>query len=165
LLGAKVPHGPADIPEVGRFAVVMDLDGAVIDLFRPSPRPGETPPSGMPGAGDFCWETLSCKDPAASSRFYEQVTGWKTGPGPGGATVFLAGGAPVANVITAPPGAPPSWMTYVAVERLTASRDQAVKLGAKLIVPEAGVPEVGVLSVIADPSGAVIGLFQGERRP
>ena len=34
-LGAKVQHGPADIPGIGRFAVLTDPQGADICLFKP----------------------------------------------------------------------------------------------------------------------------------
>jgi predicted enzyme related to lactoylglutathione lyase len=33
-MGAKVFHGPADIPGIGRFAVLQDPTGAVFALFR-----------------------------------------------------------------------------------------------------------------------------------
>ena len=35
-LGGKVYKEPADIPTVGRFAVIADPQGAVISIFKPS---------------------------------------------------------------------------------------------------------------------------------
>jgi uncharacterized protein len=36
-LGGKVCHGPADIPGIGRFAVLTDPQGADICVFKPAP--------------------------------------------------------------------------------------------------------------------------------
>lgn len=36
-LGARICHGPADIPGIGRFAVLTDPQGADFCVFRPAP--------------------------------------------------------------------------------------------------------------------------------
>lgn len=48
--GGRVHMPPADIPGIGRFAVVSDPQGAVITLFRPNDG-GNQPPAapGVPG--------------------------------------------------------------------------------------------------------------------
>jgi predicted enzyme related to lactoylglutathione lyase len=38
-LGGRLHHGPADIPGIGRFAVLADPQGAEICVFRPAPAP------------------------------------------------------------------------------------------------------------------------------
>jgi hypothetical protein len=48
----------------------------------------------------------------------------------------------------------------VAVGSAEAARDQAVKLGGRVLVPRVDVPKVGTVAVIADPGGAALGLFQ-----
>ena len=79
-------------------------------------------------------------------------------------SVFTAGEAMVADVQPARPGGPSYWATYVAVDGAEASRDRAVRLGGKVVVPRVDVPKVGIVSVVADPSGAALGLFQAEAR-
>lgn len=39
-LGGKVVHGPQDIPGVGRFAVILDKQGAALNIITYAPRPG-----------------------------------------------------------------------------------------------------------------------------
>jgi predicted enzyme related to lactoylglutathione lyase len=36
-LGAKIPVSPADIPNIGRFAVLQDPTGAVLAVMKPKP--------------------------------------------------------------------------------------------------------------------------------
>jgi uncharacterized protein len=159
--GGRVLKAPADIPDVGRFAVIADRWGAVVMPYRAT---GEesAPPQGRPAAGTFCWETLVTPDPAGAIAFYGKVLGFGTAPTPSGeGKVFTAGEAPVADIQPARPGGPTYWATYVAVDGAEASRDRAVNLGGKVIVPRIDVPKVGIVSVVADPAGAALGLFQG----
>lgn len=159
--GGSVPVGPMDIPNVGRFAVVGDRDGAYFSLFKSAQ--GDLPQS-MPGVGAFCWETLSAKDVDGAKQFYEAVVGWKVGPGPGGnpdVPVFRAGEAQVADVQKAE-HFPPHWLTYVVVGKLEEARDRVEPLGGKVVVPLIEVPHVGRIALIADPTGAHIGLFEPQ---
>lgn len=39
-LGGKVAHGPEDIPGVGRFAVILDRQGAALNIIAYAPQPG-----------------------------------------------------------------------------------------------------------------------------
>lgn len=161
--GGQVVFGPEDIPDVGRFATLLDRTGAAFQAFKPSTA-GEPPPDGLPPPGTFCWETLVTSDPAAAKAFYAKLAGWKTAAGPGGSgEVFTCGEVPVADLQAARPGGPSYWATYVAVEDALASRDRAVELGGKVLVPRIDVPEVGTVAVIADPAGAALGLFQPGR--
>ena len=158
--GGRVERPPTDIPGVGRFAVISDPWGAILFPFRASGGSSE-PPAFPPGVGEFCWETLVTPDPAAAIAFYGTVIGFGTAPTPSGEEkVFTAGEAQVADIQPAGAGGKSSWATYVRVEDAEASRDRAVRLGGKAIVPRIDVPKVGIVSVIEDPSGASLGLFQ-----
>jgi predicted enzyme related to lactoylglutathione lyase len=159
-MGGRVLGSPADIPGVGRFAVVADPWGAVLLPFRPSGGEG-APPQGPPAVGHFCWETLVTPDALGAIAFYGKVLGMGTGRTPNGqGMVFTSGDTPVADLQPGQPGAPSRWATYVAVEDAVASRDRAVALGGRVIVPRVDVPMVGTVAVVADPGGAALGLFQ-----
>ncbi len=162
--GGKSLHAPDDIPGVGRFAVIADPWGAVVMPFRPSGGE-ESPPPVPPPPGHFCWETLVAPEPAAAVDFYGKVIGMGTGRTPDGrGAVFTAGDVPVADLQPAGAGAPGRWATYVAVGDAVAARDRAVALGGKVVVPRVDVPMVGTVAVVADPDGAVLGLFQPAPR-
>ena len=156
----KVFREPMDIPHVGRFAVLADPWGAGFMPFRAS-REESPPPQGPPPVGAFCWETLVTPDVNGAVAFYGKVVGFGTGRTPNGeGTVFLAGDRSVADIQAARSGIPSYWATYVAVANAEASWDRAARLGGRIVVPRIDVPKVGTISVVADPDGATLGLFQ-----
>src|SRR5580765_5780556 len=68
-LGGKVLKSAADIPNVGRFAVLSDPQGAAFAVFTPLPTSGDdVPPGGA--VGDFTWHELATTDPEAAFDFY-----------------------------------------------------------------------------------------------
>lgn len=58
------------------------------------------------------------------------------------------------------PDVPSHWMPYVQVENLDHYTKKAEQLGAKVIAPATQINTGGSFSVIRDPSGALIGLYQ-----
>jgi uncharacterized protein len=115
--------------------------------------------------GIFSWNELMTRDADASANFYTALFGWtREDMDVGGSTygMFKTGGRPVAGMIVPPPeteSMPAIWMGYVTVENLEASLTKAVELGAKV---QKGITTVsmGRFAIIADPHGAVIGLWQ-----
>jgi predicted enzyme related to lactoylglutathione lyase len=57
-------------------------------------------------------------------------------------------------------GAPTAWLPYIGVEDIRASTQKAVSLGAKVIVDVQEVPGHGWMSILVDPTGASIALWQ-----
>lgn len=62
------------------------------------------------------------------------------------------------------PGAPSSWMAYVLVEDVRASTTKAKTLGAKVMKDVTEVPDRGWFSIITDPTGAMLGLWEAKSR-
>ena len=58
------------------------------------------------------------------------------------------------------PGQPSAWVPYVRVDDVSAATAKAKLLGAKVIRDVAEVPNAGMFSIIQDPTGAVLGLWQ-----
>jgi predicted enzyme related to lactoylglutathione lyase len=163
-LGARVLGDPMDIPNVGRFAVVADPQGATFALFKdPKPYPQEPE---RPPVGTFCWEELHATDPEAAAKFYAGLLGYSVESqdmGPMGTYFILKrGDRQTAGIMKKPPQVPqPYWLQYVAVKEVDASTRSAKELGASILIAPTDIPEVGRFSVVADPTGAVIGLFKG----
>src|SRR6266853_745441 len=117
-LGAKVVKAPADIPNVGRFAVLSDPQGATFALFTPG---GGPPPGPEPPQGGFSWHELATTDVQGAVRFYGELFSWRKGRAHdmGAAGVYQvfehagnqAGG--ICNVQG--PSTAPSWLSYVHV--------------------------------------------------
>jgi predicted enzyme related to lactoylglutathione lyase len=116
--------------------------------------------------GHFCWVELQTKDVAAAKRFYGELLGWsfEDMPMPAGTyTMAKVGGSQVAGLMTMPAqvaqmGAPPSWGAYVKVRDVAESTAAVARLGGKVLMPATPMGP-GTFSVIQDPSGAVIMLW------
>src|SRR6185503_7447344 len=117
--------------------------------------------------GNICWVEANLEHPEKGKAFYAELFGWKGEDMKmpvGDYTMMKIGDDTVAGILKLPEnaqkmGAPPHWLAYVAVEDVTADTKKAEKLGAKVLFgPEAVGP--GKMSVILDPTGAVIALWQ-----
>ncbi len=160
-LGATVLVPPFDILDVGRMATLQDPTGAAVNLWQPRRHIGATLVN-CPGA--WCWNELSTRDTDAAARFYGDLLGWTSEVSEGATgpyTTFRHDGRLVGGMlaITSAWGPdwekiPPSWGVYFAVEDCAASRERATRLGAKVMMPDTEIPEIGTLCVLADPQGA-----------
>ena len=106
------------------------------------------------------WQIIS-KDPAATARFYGRLFDWriesanalgyrevKTGSAPG-----VDGG-----IWPCPPEAQGLVQLFMQVSDVEACVQQAIALGAKVIVPTAVLPEGDTMAVLLDPTGLAFGL-------
>jgi predicted enzyme related to lactoylglutathione lyase len=62
------------------------------------------------------------------------------------------------------PGASSAWMPYVYVKDIDASTKKAKRLGAKVMKDVTEVMGMGWLSIIVDPTGAILGLWEPKKR-
>src|ERR1700759_490413 len=114
-LGGKVLKVASDIPNVGRFAVLSDPQGAAFAVFTPQPTSDEVPPGGE--VGDFTWHELTTTDLDAALAFYTELFGWSKGAahdmGEMGLYQIVAhGGKDVGGIMKARDNAtPPSWLS------------------------------------------------------
>jgi predicted enzyme related to lactoylglutathione lyase len=156
--GGKVLFGPQDIPEVGRFALIADPQGAVVSAFASE---GE-----MASEGVFVWDELHTSDPEAAKSFYGDVFGWEAADTDMGGMIYTlfkrAGDKDVAGCMQLMEGnpAPPHWLVYIAAQDVDATTARAKELGAAVFVEPTDIPNMGRFSVLQDPAGAVFGLFQ-----
>ena len=158
--GGSVIVGPMDIPDVGRYAVIRDPQGGIIAAFQPTS-------DGPMGQGVFVWDELGATDLEGSERFYGEVFGWTTkdmGSDFGGYKIFQRDpddqqgvGGLMANPDSS---TPTNWHPYVAVDDVDATTEKAKELGGSALMEPMDVPTVGRISVIADSTGAVLGLIK-----
>ena len=166
-LGGKVHKEPADIPTVGRFAVIADPQGAAIAIFEPIGTMALHDPS---KEGEFCWNELLTSDSAAAFKFYAEVFGWKSlqemDMGAMGVyRVFGFGEKQVGGMMTAPKGMqmPPSWLYYTSTPDLEAAMKRATDKGAKVMNGPMDVPG-GRIAQLMDPQGAAFALHQAVQK-
>ncbi|MHC4421459.1 MAG: VOC family protein [Planctomycetota bacterium] len=121
-----------------------------------------------PVAGTFCWNELMTPDTEAAGNFYGQLFGWKTDVRDMGGGriyhIFKQGDKEAGGMmqIQGPEmeGVPPCWLSYVTVDSVDASTSKAESLGATVDLPPTDIPTIGRFSVITDPTGGTLGLFQ-----
>ncbi len=132
-----------------------------------------TPATGIPATGTrgrFVWHELMTTDTKAAQAFYKEVVGWKTSKMEGGPMEYdfwQTGDAPetmIGGLMAMPSGAlemgaPPSWLAYIEVPDADASVAQAVKLGAKVLMPAKTVEKAGRFAVLQDPQGGVFAVI------
>src|SRR6185312_1493607 len=114
------------------------------------------------------WTDLSTSDPAAARDFYAKLFGWKVEVNPdpqyGGYALAKLGGKDVAGIGPKQMEQQPSaWMVYIGTPDAEETTKKAQAAGATVIAPLMEVGDQGKMSVIADPSGAVIGIWQGTQ--
>lgn len=118
--------------------------------------------------GLFTWVDLTTGDTDAARRFYSGLFGWEARdiPTPMGPayTMFLIEAGVVAGMGPTPPGIdmPASWSSYVNVADVDAVATRVPEAGGRVVMPAMQVMDEGRMAMIADPSGAVVGLWQPQ---
>jgi hypothetical protein len=118
-------------------------------------------------ANPFVYTELNTSDVPGSKTFYSKLFDWKLEDVPGmdmEYTFIKNGDSPIGGLMKHPmPGAPSMWLPYVGVEDIKAATAKAKSLGAKVIVDGKEVMGHGHMSVLTDPAGATIALWQNKK--
>lgn len=161
-LGGKVIKSASDIPNVGRFAIVSDPQGAVFAVFKPMGPP--PPPVAPPKPGEFSWMELATTDHEAAFTFYSKVFGWQAmqrhDMGPMGTyLIFGSDGVQRGGMFKATqPGSHPHWLPYAAVADADASAKVVTAAGGRILNGPMDVPGGGRIVQLADPAGVLFAL-------
>lgn len=162
-LGGAVMVPPTDIPEVGRFAVITDPQGAFINIMTPLPMdpPPPRPPAGLPG--QCGWHELFTTDQAGALAFYSAMFGWEKvrghDMGPMGVYDILAiDGKETIGTMTKPPQIPrPHWNYYFIVDDIHAAAARTAAAGGTVVMGPMEVPGGSWVCQARDPQGAYFG--------
>ena len=119
-------------------------------------------------ANAFVHVELATTDVDKAKDFYGKLFEWKLddvdmGDGFTYTTIKPAAGTGGGMMKQPMPGQPSSWLAYVEVADIAASTEKAKKLGAKVMKDVTDVMGMGKLSIIVDPTGAALGLWQPNK--
>ena len=108
---------------------------------------------------------LSTTNHEKAKSFYGQLFNWKLQDTPMGNGVTYtmidpAGGTGGGMVKQMEAGAPSAWLAYIDVDDIRASTAKAKALGANIKTDVTEIPGMGWFSIVTDPTGATIGLWQ-----
>ncbi len=165
-LGARVVKAATDIPNVGRFAVLADPQGATFALYTPGPTGGAAP---APGPGVFSWHELATTDVAGALRFYGELFGWTRGQGHdmgamGVYQIFERFGSMVGGMCNVQgPATPPSWLSYVQVVDSSRAVAAAKSAGGRLLHGPVEVPGGSWIALFMDPQGGAFAVQEPPR--
>jgi predicted enzyme related to lactoylglutathione lyase len=162
-LGAAVLSEPFDVMDLGRMAVVRDPTGAVFALWQAGKSIGARR---VNETGAACWSELATRDTSVAEKFYTRLFGWKAKTSEyGGApyTEFLLGDRSIAGMMAIRDEwgpMPTYWAVYFGVDNADESTSRAQRLGGRVLTPPTDIPNVGRFSIVQDPLGATLSLFQ-----
>jgi uncharacterized protein len=164
--GGQVVVEPMDVMGAGKMAVFQDPSGAFFSVWQAGDHKGAQV---VGETGAMCWVELATRDVEGAKTFYPAVFGWdpETHEGEMPYTEFhlsagenaIAGMMPMPDMV--PPEVPSYWSVYFGVDDVDQSTDKAVSLGATVLAGPADIPGGGRFTVLSDPLGAVVGLYNG----
>ena len=161
-LGAEVREGITEVAGYGRFAVIVDPQGAPLMLIEP----GERRIGGTEGPGSWVWAELWTNNVDAAAGFYAKVIGYRQSEierHDEKYRVFKSGDELRAGLVKIPAeleNVKPGWAAYVGVEDLAKTITRVRELGGRVIFATEDNPVRGAVALIADPAGAVLFIYQ-----
>ncbi len=115
----------------------------------------------------FVHVELMANDVGKAKSFYGSLFDWQLEDMPMGDMTYTmirvgegTGGGLMKNPI---PNAPSAWLAYVQVADLKAATGKAKSLGATVMKDATEVPGAGSFSIITDPTGAMLGLWEPKK--
>jgi len=169
-LGGSILVPPKDIPNVGRFAVLRDPQGAVFAVLTMTgvpPRADDAPP-----VGDFSWHELAATDWQTACAFYERLFGWKKTEsmemGPAGTyQMFGLDTRSIGGIFNKPPQmpGPPAWLPYIRVTDSKRAASLVAVSAGRIVNGPMEVPGGGWIAQGVDPQGAMFAVHSTRPMP
>ena len=111
----------------------------------------------------FAHVELHTTDLSKAKEFYGSLFDWKLEDFPmedGTYTLLHVGEGTGGGMMKNPiPGAESTWLAYVLVDDIVAKMENAKSLGATILKDVTEIPGYGWLSIITDPTGAPLGMW------
>ncbi len=163
-LGATLRVPPTDIPDVGRFAVLTDPQGAPIALFRAADPAQDQPPERM-APGRIGWHELATTDREASLAFHAALFGWgkgeamEMGEPVGTYQIVTLGTHMLGGIFARTPEMPgPMWTFYFNVPDIDAAVGRVREGGGRILLGPVQVPGGDWIVQGTDPQGVTFAL-------
>jgi uncharacterized protein len=166
-LGGAVHIPPADIPDIGRFAVVADPQTATLALIKPLGS-GEPRADTLDRPGRVGWHELLAADGADAFILYSELLGWRKAELENNSDAayqpFAAGAQTIGGMFTKPPiVANPFWLYYFNVADIAVAAANVAALGGKILEGPVDVPGGSRVARCEDPQGAMFALMEKRK--
>jgi uncharacterized protein len=162
--GGRVYVPPTDIPNVGRFAIVADPQGAALALFK-SANPEQDQPPPMDAQGRVGWHELHAADYASAFDFYAKLFGWRKYDAMdmgemGIYQIFGTADTTLGGMMTKSPMEPvPHWNYYFNVGNIDEAAERVKSAGGQVVFGPDPVPGGAFILMGVDPQGAAFALL------
>jgi len=165
-LGGAMHVPPKDVPNISRFSVAVDPQGAMIALFKWL-NPRQEQPAELDARGRVGWHELLAADCEKAFAFYAELFGWQKADADTGAMgtyqLFSAGGQTVGGMFTKPAMEPvPFWLYYFNVGDIDLAIRRVKTGGGAILNGPIEVPGDRWIVQCTDPQGAIFAL-EGKR--
>lgn len=117
-------------------------------------------------ANPFVHLELNSSNLGKAKEFYGALFGWQfqdMDMGPAGIYSTFKPDSGPGGGMTSMPGGNQGWLAYVGVEDIHAATGKARSLGATIIHDSQEIPNVGWMSILTDPTGSTIAMFQPKQ--
>jgi predicted enzyme related to lactoylglutathione lyase len=119
-------------------------------------------------ADPFVHIELNTTDPAKAKTFYGKLFDWQLEDRQmemGTYTLIRVGNGTGGGIMKHPmPGQPSLWIPYVEVGDVRARTEKAQSLGGTIIKDVTEVKNMGLFSIVLDPTGAAVGLWESKNK-
>ena len=157
-LGARVVQPAADMPDVGRMAVLADPQGGLFGVYKPSHERDtvDTP------RGGYSWHEFAASELVSAFDFYQSLFGWqvldRVPMGPMGEYLLYGrNGKQEGGMygITAGKGQHVGWLPYVSHHSVDEAARRTVAAGGQIAKGPMDVPGGGRIAHLIDPQGVM----------
>jgi predicted enzyme related to lactoylglutathione lyase len=160
--GGTVIYAPVMLGERGETAVFKDPEGTLFGVVKS--RNGD-PPDYLGDVGEWAWLDLWSNDVDKAAQFYRTVIGYETIPAGAASSArsgvhLVSGGYVRAGIMQKrDPGTTSVWLPYVRVVDAKKTALTAREAGGRIIYEPAPLG-AAVVGIVADPTGAPVGIVQ-----
>jgi predicted enzyme related to lactoylglutathione lyase len=161
-LGGALHVPPKDVPNISRFSVAVDPQGATIALFKWL-NGGQKQPPELDARGRVGWHELLAADWETAFAFYRELFGWQRAQADTGAVgtyqMFSAGGETIGGMFTKPPTVPvPFWLYYFNIGDIDLAMKRVKAGSGQILNGPIEVPGNRWIVQCTDPQGAIFAL-------
>jgi predicted enzyme related to lactoylglutathione lyase len=162
--GATLLNGPTYVAGHGRQMILSDPEGALFGIMASS---SGDPPDYLAEPGEWIWSSLLASDAGRDAAFYQEVFGYEVFELPGEDNlehlILSDDDFARASVHTLPMDdhhRHPHWIYFVRVLDTAQAAASAEALGGRVLVPAHKDRQGNLVAVVADPTGAPIGVME-----
>jgi uncharacterized protein len=159
--GGKIHVPPTDIPNVGRFAVLSDPQGAAFCILKGTGDGSAAFDQKKMGHGN--WHELMSTDPKAGLAFYQKLFGWTPSQAMdmgamGTYQIFAHQGQDIGGMMGLGNSPIPCWLPYFGADGIDAALGRIKANGGSDVAGPMEVPGGAFIVVARDPQGAFFAL-------